>query len=128
MAKANINLPNGTKIVIDGTADEINAILKLYSSSAPSSESHPKKSRTQLKKQSKKSSGTKKSGPKQYIRDLRTEGFFDKKRTINDVQKNLEQNGHIYPLTHLSTPLRVLVQEKELGRMKEDGNWVYFKR
>ena len=30
MAKANINLPNGTKITIDGTKEEISEIIQIY--------------------------------------------------------------------------------------------------
>lgn len=129
MAKANINLPNGTKIVVDGTTEEINAVLELYKKPTnvlgTSSEN-----KEQRKKKYKTTPRAKKGrkGPKLYITELKAGGFFNKKRTISEVQKVLEDNGHIYPITRLSTPLKRLVQDKELGRMKEDGNWVYVKR
>lgn len=121
MAKANINLPNGTKIVVDGTTEEINAVLELYKK-PENKEQRKKKDKTipRVKKARK--------GPKLYIKELKAEGFFNKKRTINEVQKVLEDNGYIYPITRLSTPLKRLVQDRELGRMKKDGSWVYVKR
>lgn len=129
MAKANIDLPNGTKIVVDGSSDDINSVLKLFTSTSSSSTPKEKKQTTKRKTTSRKATGTKKTqkGPNLYILEIKEEGFFDKKKTINDIQQKLEENGHIYPQTHLSTPLKRLVQKKELRRMKEDGNWVYVK-
>lgn len=135
MAKANITLANGTVVTIDGTVDEIKGLLEIYShGSLPQSKSGGgiEKSR-RPKTKSTRSSGDKKTkklkkGPQGYIAELKSDGFFKAKRTINEVQAKLEENGHIYPLNELSTPLRRLVKDKELGRIKEKDNWVYFNR
>lgn len=129
MAKANIDLPNGTKIIVDGTSDDINAVLKLFTNTSAPTPSADKKKNGKRKSSSHKKSGVKRTqkGPNLYILEIKEDGFFDKKKTINDIQQKLEENGHIYPQTHLSTPLRRLVQKKELRRIKEDGNWVYVK-
>ncbi len=123
MPKANIDLPNGTKVVIEGTIEEISNILKLYQTpttlTQPQKEHKPKPSKPRSRKSN--------HGPKQYLMEIKDEGFFDKKRTLNDIQKKLEENGHILPQTHLGTPLRRLVKQKELRRIKEDGNWNYVK-
>ncbi|MBM4064066.1 MAG: hypothetical protein FJ266_00215 [Planctomycetes bacterium] len=127
MAKANIDLPNGTKIQVDGSSEEIAKILHLYKDGAenrkidkPKNEAGYKTNKTGRKKA--------KSGPKQYIRELKTDGFFKTKKSINEVQKKLEEKGHIYPMNELSTPLRNLVQSSELGRIKEKDGWVYVNR
>jgi hypothetical protein len=130
MAKANIDLPNGTKIVVDGTSEDINSVLKIFSNlhSAPAEENKAKGKR---KHSTRKTTGSKKmsKGPSRYIIELKVAGFFDKKKTLNDIQQKLEENGQIYPQTHLSTPLKRLVRppNNELRRMKENGNWVYVK-
>jgi hypothetical protein len=134
MAKADITLANGTVVTIDGTVDEIKTLLEIYSGAQPKSERGGgiKKGHRRKPKSKKSSSGSKpkkvKRGPKGYIAELRSEDFFKTKRTINEVQAKLEENGHIYPLNELSTPLRRLVKDKELGRIKEKDNWVYFNR
>ena len=54
-------------------------------------------------------------------------GYFKSKRTIGDIQKKLEEMGHIYALTSLSTPLIRLTRSKNsaLRRLKENKQWVY---
>ncbi len=124
MAIANINLPNGTKIQIDGSSDEIGKILKLYNAE----DNNGKKDKTKTKTEHKTNKeGRKKSkkGPRLYIRELITSDFFKGKRNIKEVQQKLEEQGHIYPVNELSTPLRKLVQNSELGRIKEKNSWVY---
>jgi hypothetical protein len=133
MAKANITLANGTVVTIDGTVDEIKALLEIYSHGPqPQSKTGGKIRRSHRRKAKGSSGETKvkkgKKGPQGYIAELKAEDFFKAKRTINEVQTKLEENGHIYPLNELSTPLRRLVKDKELGRIKEKDGWVYFNR
>ena len=135
MAKANITLANGTVVKIDGTVDEIKALLEIYSHNEwPQSKNRDGSGKSRQRKMKlQRGSGEKKNrkvkkGPKGYIAELKSEGFFKAKRTINEVQAKLEENGHIYPLNELSTPLRKLVNDKELGRIKEKDKWVYFNR
>ena len=56
------------------------------------------------------------------------EGFFKEKRSLADIQKELEKNGFIYPNTTLSPLLLKLVRRGELGRLSEGGTWVYVQR
>ena len=51
MAKANVDLPNGTKIKIDGTSEEIGKILELYKSEGKGDEEIDKLKRKQNIKQ-----------------------------------------------------------------------------
>jgi len=128
MAKANVDLPNGTKIQIDGTSEEIGKILELYKNEGNFDEEIDKPKKKTKYKTNKTGRKKSKSGPKQYIRELKTAGFFKVKRNMKEVQKKLEEKGHIYPMNELSTPLRNLVQDSELGRIKEKDGWVYVNR
>ena len=126
MASANIDLADGTKITIVGTPEEIARIIELYGRGPQL----PSKNEPVLKapwraRPGRQPSARGRSGAMQHIRSLNEEGFFHERQTIASVQKKLEEIGHIYPQTHLSTPLRRLVQSKELRRLKEGKNWVY---
>ena len=129
MATANIDLADGTRIVIEGTPDEIARVLALYRQTsdrvlpteAPRTSSNGKRPAGSTKSVVTRS----REGTMQYMRDLIDDRFFSERRSIADVQHKLEELGHIYPQTHLSTPLRRLVQSRELRRLKEGRNWLY---
>lgn len=124
MATANLNLPDGSKVKIEGSPEEISRILDLYSGGTGETNAVVRK--TRKRKPAKTSSKTRSTvGVSRYVRELKQEDFFTTKRSLSDIQVKLEENGHIYPLTHLSTPLRRLVRAKELRRMKDKGVWVY---
>jgi membrane protein involved in colicin uptake len=57
-------------------------------------------------------------GPRAYIRDMLTDGFFAKPKTISEVKAELANRGHHIPVTSLSGPLQKLCQSKELRRQK----------
>lgn len=125
MAKAHLLLPNGTKVDIEGTAEEVAFLLDKCSSPAGRKEglrgSKSKKSRQQAKPQ-----GKKKQGPVGYIAELISENFFKGKRSLPDVQKKLEEKGHIYAQSSLSPALLHHVRKtKMLRRLKEKDVWVY---
>lgn len=128
MPKANVVLPDGTKVVIDGTADEVASVLQRISGAAEPS--HGTRV-TSAKRQRRAASPTvtrdkkKAKGPADYIRELIDEDFFKTKRGLGEVQKKLEEGAHIYPVTHLSPALFRLVKARELRRIKEGGTWKY---
>jgi hypothetical protein len=133
MPKANVVLPDGTKVTIDGTPEEVALLLQRISaagSQAPSDRAS-KGSRRRGGKSSNTSSvattstKAKAKGPVDYIRELVTADYFKSKRGLGDVQKKLEEGAHIYPITHLSPVLFRLVRIKELRRIKEEGTWKY---
>ena len=129
MAKANLLLPDGTKVAIEGTADEVAALLVRFSSVGGSSKaSRDRPSQTALRRlggETKAKTKVTRVGPTKYIRDLIEEGYFKTKREIGEVQNKLEEYAHIYPVTSISGPLQRLVKNKELRRIKEDGAWKY---
>jgi hypothetical protein len=64
----------------------------------------------------------------QLILELKSDGFFNKSKNWNDIQKALEERGHVYPLRSLTEPLQRLVRKRELGRIKIGKKWGYVKR
>lgn len=128
MPKANVVLADGTKVTIEGTAEEVAVLLQRISGGAsePRGGSSKATRGRQRKSLAKGSTAKKKAkGPADYIRELVAENYFSTKRGLGDVQKKLEERAHIYPVTHLSPALFRLVRAKELRRIKEGGTWKY---
>lgn len=119
MAKANIERADGTTIIIDGDADEVARIVSLIQQDKP-----PVSPRKAKDKGGKKRKLTKKD----YILELKDEGFFGERRSLPDIKKALEDNGHIYPMSSLSGPILELVRARKLGRLKEGRKWMYVQR
>lgn len=113
MAKANLVLPDGTKVFIEGSAEEVATLLAKFSQ--PSGK---KKSR-KASKSSSKTTTTKRKGPQTLIAELAKEGFFKNKKTIVDIQKRLEEKGHIYSQESIGTPLLRLTKKRVIRRIKE---------
>jgi hypothetical protein len=84
-----------------------------------------KKTANSQRQSSAKQAPSGKKGPSSYILELKQEEFFKQKRTLPEVQKKLEENGHIYAQNSLSTPILRLVRSRQLRRIKEDDVWVY---
>lgn len=127
MAKANLVLVDGTKVAIEGTAEEVALLLHKFSSpgtaASPEGEQEPRKVRTAGPK--KTAERTLRKGPQKLMADLIEDGWFKSKRTIGEVQKKLEEKGHIYAMESLSTPLLRLTRLRTLRRIKDKGGWVY---
>ena len=60
----------------------------------------------------------KKRGPKGHVRELISEGFFKKPKTIAEVKAELANRGHHIVRTSLSGPLQTLCQERLLRRSR----------
>jgi len=122
MAKADLTLPDGTTVAIDGSPDEITKILSAFG---------PGRAAPASKRRSRRGGATpgraprSGKGPTAYIIQLREEGFFKSKRSLGDIQKKLEEQGHIYAITSLSPILVTLVRRKDLRRVKEGKRWAY---
>ena len=127
MATANLTLSNGTKVTIEGTADEVADLLSRCSGPATATSVLSGKTARQRKttRTKNKTSKTKSHGPQTFIDELVEEGFFKAKKTIGEIQRRLEEAGHIYALHSLSTPLLRSTRGKRLRRIKEKGVWVY---
>ncbi len=117
MGKASIDLPDGTKIVIEGSTDEVAKIVSLYQGNT----GRPSKRKA-------KAAPAKQAEPsiRDHVLELREKGFFKDKRSLASVQEALETKGHKYKVTSLSGPMRDLVRDEELERVKEERNYVYY--
>jgi hypothetical protein len=128
MPKANVVLEDGTKVTIEGTAEEVAAVLERISGRPQPSRGGPSVT-TERRRRKTTTNGPserkKNKGPADYIRELIADDFFKTKRGLGDVQKKLEEGAHIYPVTHLSPALFRLVRARELRRIKEGGTWKY---
>lgn len=123
MPKADLVLPDGTKVTIDGSTEEIAKLLATFAQpgrpdSRRAGGSRPKPGGTSAVKEARK-------GPSAHILELRDEGFFKTKRTLSDVQKKLEERGQIYAQTSLSPLMIGFVRKRALRRIKDGKRWAY---
>ncbi len=127
MAKANLVLVDGTTVAIEGTAEEVALLLQRFSSPSVAAERTPEKARQKARTASPRKSVAKgqRKGPQQLMADLAGEGWFKSKRSNGDVQKKLEEKGHIYAMESLSTPLLRLTRNRTLRRIKDKSGWAY---
>lgn len=127
MAKADIVTGTGTKILVEGSVEEISAIISLFnknerigeSTSSVEGKSKEKSKEIQLKPA---------STLVEYILELRDTGFFDTPKKTILVKERLDQNGHFYPMQSVSTCLINRNEKRELGRVKEGKKWAYVRR
>lgn len=126
MPRAEITLPTGAKVVVEGSLEEIDALIKLYSADG---------GRTSERSTSRSSSSgtrspraTRAVGPVSLIRELREEGFFNRKQPLAAIVSRLGEQGHHYAPAAVAKALLRLARGKELGRLREQGVWVYVRR
>lgn len=126
MAKAHLTLSGGTTANIEGTAEEVATLLARFSgpttAAVPAGKPSRKKASRRATAHDKKAG---RKGPQTLIGELAQENYFKSKRTIGEVQKKLEEKGHIYPMESLSTPLLRLTRNRVLRRIKDKDGWVY---
>lgn len=133
MAKANLVLPDGTKVNIEGTSEEVALLLGKFSgqgSNKSANSTTTQKTKKKRKKVVATSGGNptkKQEGPTSLITELIEEGYFKAKHTIADIQKKLEERGHIYAQTSISPQLTRLTRKRIIRRIKENKGWVYVK-
>ncbi len=128
MVKADLVLPDGTKVVIEGAADEVAGLLERFSASPKSGSGSASRKKPSQRSQTEGSSKRKKvAGAGSLINELAEEDYFNVKRTIGDVQKKLEERGHIFALGSISPALFRLTRKRTIRRVKEGKVWVYVK-
>jgi hypothetical protein len=120
MPKATVATASGSKVTIEGTDDEIVALVarieglgqaprgRSPSSSGPKPTNKTKPTLTGL------------------ISEMITAGFFKEPKHLGALKAELEQNGQFYPLTTLSPAMLRLVRSRQLRRIKDArGRWCY---
>ena len=76
MAKANIDLPNGTKIIVDGSPEEITSILESLSDQSLQAKGDPGRRIAPAEIPKRKE----KIGLTGLVLELKTQGFFKEKK------------------------------------------------
>jgi hypothetical protein len=139
MAKANITTPDGTTINLEGTSDEIAALMAKFglvkspapvaAAAAPASIEPvtPAKSRGARKKRGGKTTGARKgkAGPAALIAEMIANGSFKKPKLFSDIRSELAQSGYYYSRTSIGPAVKRALINRELRRIKQDGKWAY---
>jgi hypothetical protein len=116
MANAKISMPGGVSIDLDGTPEEITAVLENLRRSNETA-AVPARSRTVAAKG--------KGEISRLIETLKAEDFFRSPRGLSDIHKKFAEIGHHYPLTTLSGAMISQSRQRNLRRFKQDGKYVY---
>jgi hypothetical protein len=126
MAKANMVLPDGTTVAIEGTPEEVAALIERFAA-AESSPARPRRSASSKRKPESTATRTQPRGAIAYIRELINEDFFREQQGLSEVRAALAARALIYPVTTISPAMFRLVRRRELKRIQdmEDGQWKY---
>ena len=119
-----MTLPDGTKVIIDGSAEEVRAVLDRWHTDQSK---RPKRGRTRSSASSapKKKARTARVQLVDLIASLIDGGFFKKPKDLGSVKAALEEMGHHYPVTTLSPTMLRQVRSRNLRRLKQDRRWMY---
>ncbi len=116
MAKAQLTTRGGAIITIEGTPDEVAALVaRLEARDRPVG----KKTGAPGPK------STLRATPTSLIVDLIDGGFFKKPKELSAIRLVLEEQGHFYPVTTLSPVLLRLIRKRQLRRIKDQKRWLY---
>lgn len=121
MAKAQLTTKLGTRVTIEGTAEEVAELVTRIaceggdSSSAAASvvaAKAPPRKKLPI-------------SPARLVSELIDSNFFATPKELNETRLALEEQGHFYPVTTLSPTLLRFVRKRQLRRIKENKRWVY---
>lgn len=115
MAKAQITTPDGLKVDLEGTPQEIAAVFKEAGVRAKAAGTKP------LARMPERRRATIPG----LIDELKHEGFFKSPKTLPDIRKKLAELGHNYPVTTLSGAMQGQAKNRNLRRFKEKKKYVY---
>jgi hypothetical protein len=118
MPKAVIKTKTGATVTLEGTQDEVAALVARFEVGAGTGGRSG--NRQPMRRQ-----GKRRATPRDLISELIAEGYFNKPKELGAVKQALEERGHFYPLTHLSPVVLRLVKNKDLRRLKQGKRWAY---
>ena len=121
MVKTAITTKGGSRVVIQGTPEEVAELVKRIEGAGP----EPYAARSKIRAPKVRSA---EPSIKDYVLELRDGGLFKEPQRLGDVQKALKLEGHIVPRTTLSGVMLGLVKKKELRRLEEKDGYRYVKR
>jgi hypothetical protein len=118
MAKSQISFPDGTTVKLEGTPDEIRAVID-RGRGKPEARRPGSSSKIRVKTTSQRIQLV------DLITNLIDGGFFKKPKDLAAVKGALEELGHHYPVTTLSGAMLRQVRKRNLRRLKQDKRWLY---
>lgn len=121
MPKAVITTKQGATVAIEGSPEEVLALVALFDQSSAATIAQPPMSA--IGKSATNSMG--KPTLPLLLAELIGSGFFSTPKKLSSVREALEERGRFYPVTTLSPVLLRLVRKKELRRLKDKGHWTY---
>lgn len=116
MAKAQITTAQGIHIKIEGSPEEITAIVKQLEAKA-TKEAPAGRGKTKAKQG--------RVLLVDLIGSLIDGGFFKKPRDLASVRTSLAEMGHHYPITTLSGAMLRQVRKRNIRRIREQKRWLY---
>jgi hypothetical protein len=116
MAKAQVSFPDGTTVKLEGTPDEISAVIDRGRGTQGTKR---RSARVKVKAPSQRTQLV------DLIANLIDGGFFKKPKDLAAVKGALEEMGHHYPVTTLSGAMLRQVRRRNLRRLKQNKRWVY---
>jgi len=118
MAKAHIITAAGTKVTIEGTPNEVAALVRQLDRSST------RESKGKVTPAAQRANRPK-AGPVSLLSELIDGGFFKKPKELSAIKHALEEQGHFYPVTSLSPVVLRLVRKRQLRRIKDKKRWLY---
>ena len=119
MAKATMTMESGTRVVVEGSQEEVAVLLARFEAGE----------RSVGRSSSPRSDGRRQTKSKPTLMGMLSElidvGFFEERRALGAVKNALEEKGHCYPVTTLSPIMLRLVRRRELRRVREKNRWLY---
>jgi hypothetical protein len=121
MTKARITTKSGSKVIIEGSPEEVASLLAILER-VPTGGSAPKD--MPRKKERRLQSNTKQT-PTTLLAELADGGFFKKPKELSAIKTALQEQGHYYPVTSLSPAVLRAVRKRILRRIRDGKRWLY---
>lgn len=117
MAKALITMQGGAIVTLEGTQEEVAALLARFE--------NVDRQRAVVAARPTGRSEKRRATSLSIILELIDAGFFATPKGLGAIKQALEERGHFYPVTTLSPLMLRLVKKKQLRRLKQGNLWVY---
>jgi hypothetical protein len=127
MVKATIRTKSGTEIEIESDRQTIMEIISTIQRREELRERFREESKRRHEEVIHRQSAAPVSATG-FILRLEREGFFKEKRTLGEIQSELQKNGYMYPLSTLSAVMLRLIRHGDLERIKDEDKWRYVQR
>ena len=119
MAKAALTTKDGLRITVEGTPDEVVALVQKLEGPGPAGK------RAAGAAPRAKRATTAKSGPADLVAELIDGGFFKTPQELGAIRLALQEQGHHYPVTTLSPVMLRFVRSRRIRRIKDKKRWRY---